>query len=343
MKTIFHFSSLIILVLLSSCEKESFGQKTNTPTHNFELLWNEFDQYYGSFEAKGIDWDSLYSVYRPQVSDEMSEAEFYTVITSLLRPLNDHHITVFPTNSSLPRWSTDLENGLVIPEHFVDLDVIKKNYLTDFHDANSSVRYGWLPNKIGYIQFAGYIANNAKIYEKSLNEAFRFFASAEGLVVDIRDIAGGFDPTVQYLAGRFADERRLFMTVRRKNGPNRTDFTAPVEWYVEPTGKSQFTKPIALLTTNFTQSGGETFTLAMKTLPHVTQIGDKTSGAFSDNIYRDLYNGWIYSLTIGDYRAADGKSYEGIGLVPDVQVVNTKETIAQGKDVVIEKAIEVLK
>jgi C-terminal processing protease CtpA/Prc len=47
-------------------------------------------------------------------------------------------------------------------------------------------------------------------------------------------------------------------------------------------------------------------------------------------------------MSIGDYRAADGQSYEGIGVQPDIHLVNTKEEILAGKDKELEKAMELL-
>lgn len=330
---------IINLLLFSACEKPGIAQEINTPVNNFELLWKDFDAYYGMFDVKGIDWDSMYQVYHPQVKDQMSDQEFYTVITKMLTPLHDNHVSIIPTNSSLPIWSNDLENGFPKNEHFVDNDLLKSKYLKEYKEFGP-IGYGWMQSyNIGYIHITGF-ENSTKTYVKILDQALEAFKNADGVIVDIRDCPGGYDPTAQYVAGRFASNRALYMTSRKRNGPNHTDFTAPMEWYVSPTGNAQFTKPVMLLTTGFTQSAGETFTLAMKTLHNVKIVGDTTSGAFSDNIYRDLYNGWIFSVSVGDYRAADGKSYEGIGIAPDVRVTNTRTNVQAGQDLVLEKALE---
>ncbi|MFN7116310.1 MAG: S41 family peptidase [Saprospiraceae bacterium] len=329
------------LMFLSSCQKPTIAQEVNTPINNFELLWKDFDQYYGMFAVKGIDWDSMYAVYRPQVNDQMTEQEFYTVITQLLTPLQDNHVSLIPTNSNLPRWSNDLENGLPKYDHLWSLDLLKSKYLKGFREFGP-IGYGWMQSRnIGYLHLSGF-DGSSKEYAAVLDEAFAAFKNAEGLVLDIRDCPGGFDPTAQYVAGRFAKQRALYMSTRKRNGPRHTDFTEKTEWYVLPTGSSQFTKPITLLTTRFTQSAGETFTLAMQTLDHVTIVGDTTSGAFSDNIYRDLYNGWMFSISVGDYRAADGRSYEGIGIAPDVRSINTRANVLNGQDQVLEKALEIM-
>jgi C-terminal processing protease CtpA/Prc len=89
------------------------------------------------------------------------------------------------------------------------------------------------------------------------------------------------------------------------------------------------------------ESAGETFTLAMQELSNVTQLGDYTSGAFSDNISRELPNGWFY-FSHRRLPASNGESYEGIGVKPDIQLVNTKEETLSGVDKELEKALELL-
>lgn len=341
MKNIMFLIVLFSTLLFTACEKPGIAQENNTPINNFERIWQDFDQYYGLFEVKQIKWDSMYQVYRPQIDDQMNDEEFYNIITSMLAPLHDNHVSLIPVNSPLPRWSNDFENGLPKYDHLLDLDLLKSKYLKDFKEFGP-LGYGWVQGyNVGYIHITSF-ENSTKPYAKVLDDAISTFKNADGIIVDIRDNPGGFDPTVQYVAGRFANENKRYMTTRKRNGPKHTDFTATTEWYVSPTGSTQFTKPVLLLTTRFTQSGGETFTLAMKELSNVTLVGDTTSGAFSDNIYRDLYNGWIFSISVGDYRAADGRSYEGTGIAPDVQIVNTRENVLAGQDRVLERAIEIL-
>jgi C-terminal processing protease CtpA/Prc len=99
---------------------------------------------------------------------------------------------------------------------------------------------------------------------------------------------------------------------------------------------------VVLLTNRTTQSAGETFTLAMRQITSVTQVGDTTYGIFSDNPQRELPNGWIFTVSTGDFRAADGRNYEGIGLAPQVLVQNRKAEVEAGQDKALEKAIGLL-
>lgn len=94
-----------------------------------------------------------------------------------------------------------------------------------------------------------------------------------------------------------------------------------------------------MLTSRWTASAGETFTWAMNTQSHVRQLGDTTAGGFSDVVSRELPNGWLYFLGVGDYRNANGNSEEGTGIAPAIQVANTKKDIDAGNDKVLEAAI----
>lgn len=330
-----------LLLLTTSCERILSGEEiANTPVNNFEKLWSDFDAHYGLFEVKNIDWDSMYQVYSPQVSETTTDEDFYDLIVDMLTPLNDKHITLYPaSHPSLPRWSVDLNGeGAFVHDNY-DFDVIEENYLEEWHELSYPLGYGKLTADIGYIrirEFPGGLGDVKKQMDKILSE----LEDTDGIVLDMRENGGGFDPTAQYIAGRFAKERHLYMTVKKRNGPARDEFTEPVEWYVEPTGDFQYTKPVVLLTSYATISAGETFSLAMLELDNVIHVGETTAGAFSDAIAKELYNGWLVTLSVGDYRASDGKSYEGIGLAPAVAVSNQKEDVLAGKDEALEKAME---
>jgi C-terminal processing protease CtpA/Prc len=160
------------------------------------------------------------------------------------------------------------------------------------------------------------------------------------MILDIRDNSGGFDPNAQYVAGRLAAKEMLYMTTRKKNGPGPNDFAETREWYVSPTGRQQFTKPIIVLTTATTASAAETFLLALRTQDHIRHMGTPTAGSFSDNPSWEAPNGWMYTISVGDFRAADGSSYEGIGISPEILFPSQREDWVAGKDRVLEKALD---
>jgi C-terminal processing protease CtpA/Prc len=129
------------------------------------------------------------------------------------------------------------------------------------------------------------------------------------------------------------------MTTRDRTGPTYDDFAEPKSWYVEPEGPAQFTGPVYLLTDRTSISAAENFALAMKVLPHVTQVGDLTSGAVADNAHAELPNGWELSYSHNLFLDHAGRCWEGLGVPPDIRQLNSDEDLAQGKDRVLELAL----
>jgi carboxyl-terminal processing protease len=72
---------------------------------------------------------------------------------------------------------------------------------------------------------------------------------------------------------------------------------------------------VYVLTSNVSVSSAETFTMAMRALPHVTHVGQRTRGAFSE-LSRRLPNGWFVVLSNEIFVDADGKAWEGVGIPP---------------------------
>jgi len=132
------------------------------------------------------------------------------------------------------------------------------------------------------------------------------------------------------------------MTTRRKSGPGHNDFDPAIEWYTEPKGGRRYQKRIALLTNRWSISSAETFALAMKQNRYVVQVGDTTTGAFSDTRDYVLPNGYYTRIPQSDVRAFDGKSYEGLGIAPDVVVKNRKEDLVAGIDRTLKMAIGII-
>jgi carboxyl-terminal processing protease len=312
-----------------------------TPTAVFEQVWSDFDQYYGLFAVKGVDWDAQHAELAPLVHDELSDAELYALLIQLLEPLDDKHVSLFPTGTDLPTWSVDLVDGH-FPTPAFDLELIRAEYLDTWIAPHPLIAGGRLEaGTIGYIHIGGF-EGSERSYRLALDELLDALADVDAMIIDIRDNPGGFDPLAQSVAGRFASERALYMTVRKRVGPDRDDFGEPVEWYVEPSDDQRFTGPVALLTTHATQSAGETFALALLRRADIVQIGGTTAGAFSDNIMREAGNGWTYTISVGDYRDHLGNSYEGIGLAPDIAIENTLADLEARRDPTLEQAIEQL-
>lgn len=339
MNTYIYRGTLLLSLLLCATSGVLTAQQNNDPVENFEHLWNTFDRNYAIFGPKHVDWDLLYTIYHPKITTGMSEDELFSVMCSMLGHLNDNHVRL---HSSSPErsFSAGLLNQLQRPD-FSQLPV-PENYFRNpaKKRADGVFSYGWITDNIGYFHFSRF--SNRKASTTAIDEIVEAFKDAKGMVIDVRRNGGGDDFVGKIIADRFADRQRLYMKTMIRNGSDHDDFTPPRYWYVEPNGPRQFTKAVVLLTNRFSISAAENFALALRVLPHVTVVGDFTSGCFAD-VYSDyLPNGWRFGCSYKLFVDPNDFCWEGIGVPPDLRVTNTDNYIEEGKDRVLDFAMDLI-
>ncbi len=333
---------LTAFILFAACDDILLPeQPDDNPVGNFELLWDDFDKLYGGFEVKNLDWDGLYAQYRSLIHDQSTDHDLYEALTGMLKHLNDNHVFLFPTNPTLEPFVSGVLGDLVTFDDF-KLSVVQDHYVPDWKEPEESIQHGWINDEIAYVHFSNF-NEGAGIYKTQMEKLVKKYQDAEGMIIDVRNNEGGYDQASVLVAGYFATEKVDAFRFRLRNGPDHDDFTDWRNYSVEPEGDQQFTKNVVVLTHRFTISAAETFVLSMDRFDHVTVVGDTTSGAFSDVIRRELPNGWAYGVAVGDWRAHDGTSYEGIGFPPDVIVENNPEDLAEGRDEALEQALELFR
>lgn len=345
MKFKYNYTILLIVMLSTSGIVRGGIQSTSTPNTNpletYNAFWELFHEHYGLFDVKHINWDSIGNVYRSQITSKTTDEELYSVFCEMIKLLNDNHVNLYPTTGTLPVFPGGLlkhENGkAVITKVQEDYALaVVKALVMNWKEVTPNLRYGKLNMTTGYINISG--TDDLKKVKKIMPAILQELKSCKGIVVDIRGFYGGMDAVSQYLAGCFAASQKTYMVTKKRNGKEPDNFTQPIKWNVTPQ-PGAFTGPVVVLSSAFTQSAGETFLLAMHELDNVKVLGDTTAGSYSDNPTFELPNGWMVSLSVGDYRAADGKSYEGIGTAPDIYRKNTRDDLLLGKDPLLSESM----
>lgn len=342
----FLFLAVTAILVFSSCEKVFLGEdEPNTQRNNFKIFWEDFDEHYGLFKARGWDWDSIYTVYSPQVNDQTTDDELWTIFTEMIDYLDDSHTFIYHPEKKFHASGSELDS---IVETEFSVSLIKDDYL-DFvkdisipeADDEDEFFYGKIKGKnIGYVYLNG-IGGDKKA--KFMDDILEDIGDAEAMIIDVRNNFGGTDEVGKAIAGRFADGDHFVYTVQVKTGEEPDDFSGKLDYYTEKIGDDHYSKPVILLTDRVTVSAGEVFGLYLKAFDQVTQIGDSTSGDFSDTgMRRFLPNGWQYQYSIMMFLLPDGTSLDGVGLVPDIYVRNTTNDILSGNDKVLERTFEFL-
>lgn len=310
----------------------------NNPVNNFEIFWNDLDQHYSLFTVRNINWDELYQTYRPQVTNDMSDEELWTVLTSLIEHLDDSHTTLYNGNHKY-------KSGYALNEQStieISGERIISKYLDFYNEIPSEdeLSYGKIKNKnIGYIYLGTMDGYNPSKIDGIRDELGNYGA----IIFDVRQNTGGDDRYAARIAKAFSDGEHFIYSVQTRNGRSHDDFDIKKLYYTGFDPSNIFNKPVVMLTDRKTISAGEVFLLHMKSFDHVTQIGDTTAGDFSTvSNMRFLSNGWHYRYSIQKLLLPNGESLDGIGHIPDIYAKNTVSDIEAGNDKVIEKAIHYL-
>jgi carboxyl-terminal processing protease len=341
------FIIFISILVLSGCEKLLFKDeiKNNVP-NNFTVFWNDFNRYYPLFESKKIDWDSVYNHYSPMITDQTTELKLFQIFSDMIKPLNDGHVYVI-SNFGTAQSYQHIE---ILNNYYNYMSLFDTRYFVAFSRNNNNINYWDIADcNIGYFHINSFNLKDEGLFAMSgksyliIDEILQKFKDKDGIIIDIRWNTGGLIPNSETIASRFMDQKRLYAKLRSKNGPGKKDFSNWSDYYIEPKGSYQFTKPVVILTSRLTGSASEWFLLAMKTLPSVTVVGDTTNGSFSYSLLRELPNGWTFALSTEIVTTPDLRTYEGCGIPPDYVVINSQKDYDNRRDVMLQKAIDILK
>lgn len=324
------------------------------PEKNFEQLWQTFNKRYPFFELRNVDWNRQYQIYRPKVSGKTKDEELFDIFCDMLDPLDDGHVGLeAKLGKAQTKRTFTAEKKPKFYQEFTDREIkhlfkTTEKTLTDYGFSSLKKTKAWMllytrSATLGYMRIRELEDIKKRKLAAALDKISGDFCDLDGFIIDIRDCPGGDDDIAIQIINRFCDQRRIAFHRTTKTGPAARDFSALKTWYVEPQGDKQFIGPIVLLTCDAVFSGGEAFALAIGELPHVAIIGDHTNGIFSYTLEKDLPNGWEYCLSYQIYYSADMICYEGRGVPPDIELLNTKADIKKGIDPLIVRAIDELK
>lgn len=324
------------VLLFTGCHDEP--QYKNTLTGNFNALADIIDQHYCFFDDKNIDWREVVDYYRQYVTPETNEIELFFICAQMLDELKDGHVNLSSrfTTSYYRNWWTDY------PQDF-NIRTLEEYYLEFNWLTTSGIMYKQIANEIGYIYYPSF-ANT--IGETSLDYILAILANSRGLIIDVRDNGGGALTNINTLVGRFIDEEITGAYIQHKTGPGHNDFSEPYPVKYKPAqeGRIKWNGDIVVLTNRSCFSAANTFVAVMKELPNVRIVGAKTGGGGGMPFSSEMPVGWSVRFSACPLLDANKNVIEtGIDPSPGCEVHATDEELAQGKDAILDFAIDLLK
>ncbi|MDE6683441.1 MAG: peptidase S41, partial [Muribaculaceae bacterium] len=260
-------------------------------------------------------------------------------MSDLLDELQDGHVNLSSrfSTSYYRKWWTDY------PQDF-NLRTLQQYYLDFDYMSVSGMNYKMLPDSIGYIYCPSF---SNQISETSLDYVFAVLygvEKAKGMIIDIRNNGGGLLTNINTLVGRFIDKEICGGYIRHKTGPSSNAFSEPYKITFKPADNThvRYQGPIIVLTNRSCYSAANNFVAVMKSLPNVRICGARTGGGGGLPFSSELPNGWAIRFSACPITDSDDKPTEfGIDPSKGYEVHCTEEELAQGKDAILDFAIEV--
>ncbi|WP_026934037.1 S41 family peptidase [Christiangramia echinicola] len=192
----------------------------------------------------------------------------------------------------------------------------------------------YIENDIGYIY-------PESLKSGEIKDILNKFEDTKGIVVDMRCYPSDF--IVFSMGNKVVPKPTDFVkfTNTSLNDPGYFDFRngSKVGSYL----KNAYDGKLTILINEDTQSNAEYTTMALRAAPEAVVIGSQTAGA-DGNVSPINLPGGIKTMIsgIGVYYP-DGTETQRIGIVPDIEIKPTIAGFRQGKDELLEKAIEVIR
>lgn len=323
----------ILALTLFSCEKEV--EYTSSPQENFEALWRILDENYCFFGYKSVDWDEVHDRYQVQITDTMNQFALFDVLGNMLKELKDGHTNLISPFDMSRYWDW----YEAYPENF-DEDLLD-NYLGDDYRIAGGMRYQMLADKqIGYMYYPSF---SSGVGETNLDYIFYTFKDCKGLIIDIRGNGGGELTYSERIAARFVEGEILTGYIQHKTGKGHEDFSEPYPISLKEAAEHfRWYRPVIVLTNRNCYSSANDFVQSMRLLPQVRIVGDKTGGGSGFPFNSELPNGWLVRFSSSRTLGVNQEQLE-FGIDPDIAVSLQEQDAQQGKDTLIEYAIQLLK
>lgn len=341
----------MIFYQIDSVPEVIYDSSTTDPIANFEVFWHIFKENYSFFNLTLTNWDSIYTVYRPMITDTTTEEILFSVFSNMIEPLRDRHTRIYDTLGTR-FYAVGPDNyNFWYDEPIIYFDNIfhRLDNQEYYSTASGYINYGKINQKIGYINISSmynYSSSDNYIPDEEfisqlMDTLVEKFADCESIILDIRINRGGLDVVSFEIASRFNDKQRVGYYRSYRNG-GYEDFSEQVPFYTYTSDKNFGNKKVVLLTSNHAYSAADVFAMIMKEIPNVTILGEHTYGVFSDVLSKLLPNGWVVDLSNERYYSSEKINYERIGIYPDIELKMDSVSFFNGTDNVLEKAIELL-
>ncbi len=316
-----------------------------------QVLNNHLGLRYASIELTFIENKPVVTGFYDEKLGKETGLEIWDVISvinnRLVEEIVKDRLEFYPA-SNYPTKLRDIASSLlrtndsIINIEFSRVDKGERKTLKTFYEneiniySNSQVSdtcFKFINKDIAYI-------NNESLKSKYLPEIWKEIENTKGLVIDNRNYPSDFP--IYYLSRYLMPKSIPFVKVTEGSIESPGLFTFTETLKAGKKNKNYYKWKVVILINEISQSSAEFHAMAYRVNPNSTVVGSTTAGADGDVSEFYLPGGISTMISgIGIYYP-DGKETQRIGIVPDIELKPTIQGIKEGRDELLEKAIEII-
>ena len=212
-------------------------------------------------------------------------------------------------------------------------------------DDYSTFKYAILDNNIGLLTISDFMNNSfTQLFDSIYNKILK----SNALIIDLRNNGGGNSKNADYILTHLSyNPIKTSSWSSRMYIPVHASWNYPQEWYSNSSeyltpieNNIIYDKPVVVLINAGTFSSSEDFCVKFKGMNRGKLIGTKTGGSTGNGVQITLIEG-VAKVNICSKKdiAPDGTKFVGIGIIPDIEVKETRQSFLDKKDIVLERAV----
>ncbi len=185
-----------------------------------------------------------------------------------------------------------------------------------------------LPGGSGYFRFNFFLGIMEVM--PAFNLTMTGHLDAPGMIIDLRGNLGGLGAMAMGMSGWFVEGKGHQLGVM-------TMRTGEINFAINPRART-YTGPLAILVDELSASTSEIMAGGLQDLGRARLFGVTTAGAALPSVIEKLPNGDGFQYAVANYVSRGGRQLEGNGVVPDVEVAATRESLLRDGDPVLKAA-----
>ena len=174
-----------------------------------------------------------------------------------------------------------------------------------------SVKSDMIDNSIGYIRLTQFQENSTDELTKALQNLDK--KGAKGIIIDLRNNGGGLLTEAIGIASLFLPVDKSVVYTKDRSGKEHHYKTKRITYRDNK-------RPIVVIVNGYSASASEILAGAVQDYGRAIVLGETTFGKASVQSIIEMADGSAMKLTTARYYTPKGRSIQGVGIVPDIEV-----------------------